>query len=223
MRAAKLEHAAEAEAVAPALNGRAGVRPCRARREDHGRWVVKSYAGLARTSVPNRTNPTETRYLTARAHVPSTEAMRATGRTDREAARWGQAVGARPRSSVEADWAELGIIWAHGTVLLYSFPDFIFLFNFSHSNFKCKPDSIFFMFEFQTPISKFQTPLELHKNKSQHEMQVVFIVTLLLLFYLGNISNIKLTHTSFILREYYFRCVVKLKVHSIIPYFITYL
>jgi hypothetical protein len=144
MRAAKLEHAAEAEAVAPALNGRAGVRPCRARREDHGRWVVKSYAGLARTSVPNRTNPTETRYLTARAHVPSTEAMRATGRTDREAARWGQAVGARPRSSVEADWAELGIIWAHGTVLLYSFPDFIFLFNFSHSNFKCKPDSIFF-------------------------------------------------------------------------------
>ena len=93
MRAAKLEHEAEAEAVAPALTARAGVRPCRARREDHGRWVVKSYAGLARTSVPSRTNPTETRYLTARAHVPSTEATRATGRTDREAARWGQAVG----------------------------------------------------------------------------------------------------------------------------------
>jgi hypothetical protein len=31
------------------------------------------------------------------------------------------------------------------------------------------------------------------------------------------------THTSFISREYYFRCVVKLKVHSNILYFFTYL
>jgi hypothetical protein len=61
-------------------------------------------------------------------------------------------------------------------------------------------------------------------QNTQHEMQFIVIFNYFYLFiYLDHIPNMKCTHTSFISREYYFRCVVKLKVHSNIPYFITYL
>jgi hypothetical protein len=40
---------AEVGRVVPSVADFAG----RARREDHGRWVVKFYVGLARTSVPS--------------------------------------------------------------------------------------------------------------------------------------------------------------------------